>query len=197
MVRAIVKGVSFFLFVVATVFSSSSVFAEQPGEVKKGQIPAECLASSFKELSWGVKVWDSADFIKAVDSSMPGLLIVDTRPKSFFDSGSIVGAVNLAFDMSDSQAPATESTLSKESLTKAIQAAGISPDKAVVAFFCQGPECHRSYNASLVAVKQWGFSPANIIWFRSGYPGLIETVKSDALLKRKAGKYFTNVEAVE
>jgi len=59
-----------------------------------------------------------------------------------------------------------------------------------VAFFCQGPKCHRSYNASYVAVHDWGFDAAQVVWFRDGYPNLFKAVSENAKLKRKPGRYL-------
>jgi rhodanese-related sulfurtransferase len=116
---------------------------------------------------------------------------IDTRPDSFFKQGSVRNAVVLLFDKSATPG----NGLNQAKLEAAIQAAGLSRDSAKVVFFCQGPECHRSYNAAYVAVTQWGFKPENVIWFRAGYPLLVKEIQADAKLKRKAATYLTD-EAV-
>jgi rhodanese-related sulfurtransferase len=159
-------------------------------EVDKGKIPAEHLAQSCKVLPWGSPVWDAQEAMNCINNKEKAVWI-DTRPDSFFKQGSVRNAVVLLFDKSATPGNA----LNKDKLEAAIQAAGLSRDSAKVVFFCQGPECHRSYNAAYVAVTQWGFKPENVIWFRAGYPLLVKEIQADAKLKRKAATYLTD-EAV-
>jgi hypothetical protein len=159
-------------------------------EVDKGKIPAEHLASSCKVMPWGSPVWDTPEALDCMNKKEK-VLWIDTRPDSFFKQGSVRNAVLLMFDKSS----VGGNDLTKDKLEAAIQAAGLAKDSAKIAFFCQGPECHRSYNAAYVAVKQWGFKPENVIWFRAGYPLLIKEVQGDPKLKRKAAAYLTD-EAV-
>ncbi len=155
-------------------------------EVDKGKIPSDQLALDYKMLPWGAPIWDVPE---AVSHLAPGntILWVDTRPASFFTQGTVKGAVLLVYDKKGSAA----NTLSAESLTKALADAGLSKEKATIAFFCQGPECHRSYNATFVAISEWGYKPEHVIWFRAGYPHLLQDVKNDAKLKRKANQYLS------
>jgi hypothetical protein len=155
-------------------------------EVDKGKIPPDQLALSFKTLPWGAPIWDVPE---AVSHLAPGgkVLWVDTRPESFFTQGTVKGAVLLVYDKKG----AASNTLTAESLAKALTDAGLAKESATIAFFCQGPECHRSYNASFVAISEWGYKPEQIIWFRAGYPHLLQEVKSDAKLKRKANQYLS------
>lgn len=156
-------------------------------EVNKGGIPAVQLESSYKKLDWGVPVWDLQEALGSLDSGEKALW-VDTRPASFFGKGSVRGAVDLPYDKSG----AADNTLTADSLAAALAKAGLSKESAKVVFFCQGPTCHRSYNASYVAVKEWGYTPEQIIWFRAGYPDLFQGIKADAKLKRKAKKYISD-----
>ena len=159
-------------------------------EVDKGKIPAEHLAQSCKVLPWGSPVWDTQEAMNCINNKEKAVWI-DTRPDSFFKQGSVRNAIVLLFDKSATPGNA----LNKDKLEAAIQAAGLSKDSAKVVFFCQGPECHRSYNAAYVAVTQWGYKPENVIWFRAGYPLLVKEIQADAKLKRKAATYLTD-EAV-
>lgn len=159
-------------------------------EVDKGKIPAEHLAQSCKVLPWGSPVWDAQEAMNCINNKEKAVWI-DTRPDSFFKQGSVRNAVVLMFDKSATPG----NGLNKDKLEAAVQAAGLSKDNAKIVFFCQGPECHRSYNAAYVAVKQWGFKPENVIWFRAGYPLLVKEIQADAKLKRKAATYLTD-EAV-
>nr|WP_321466370.1 rhodanese-like domain-containing protein [uncultured Desulfobulbus sp.] len=156
-------------------------------EVEKGKIPQDQLASTYKKLPWGVAIWDVPEAVGHL-SNGNNVLWVDTRPESFFNQGTVQGAVLLIYDKKGSAAD----TLTKESLAKALSDAGLSKDTATVAFFCQGPACHRSYNATFVAVTDWGYSPEKIVWFRAGYPHLLQEVKTNAKLKRKAKKYLSD-----
>jgi len=155
-------------------------------EVGKGEIPEAQLAASYKKLDWGVQIWDNSEAISSLQSAEK-LLWVDTRPASFFVKGTVANAVNLAYDKIDSEG----NTLSAESLATAITDAGLSKDETRIVFFCQGPKCHRSYNASYTAVNDWGYSADNVIWYRDGYPNLFSEVKADVKLKRKAARYIS------
>jgi hypothetical protein len=159
-------------------------------EVDKGKIPAAHLAQSCKALPWGSPVWDAQEAMACMNNKEK-VIWIDTRPDSFFKQGSVRNAVVLLFDKSG----AKDNGLTQETLEAAIKSAGLTKDTAKIAFFCQGPECHRSYNAAFVAVKQWGFKPENVIWFRAGYPLLVKEIQADTKLKRKAATYLTD-EAV-
>ena len=156
-------------------------------EVEKGKIPAEHLAVTFKQLAWKSPVWDVEEALNQLKEDTK-VLWVDTRPESFFSKGTVQGAILLPYDKQGGAG----NVLSKETLDKAISDAGLSKDSTKVIFFCQGPECHRSYNASFMATTAWGYKPENAIWFRAGYPLLFKAVQEDAKLKRKANKYLSD-----
>ncbi|MHC1742595.1 MAG: rhodanese-like domain-containing protein [Syntrophobacteraceae bacterium] len=156
-------------------------------EVKKGEIPSEHLARTCKQLPWGVPVWDNEEAIAALQDETK-VLWVDTRPASFFQKGTVRGAVLMAYDITDSQ----DNQLSADGLEAAIAKAGLTKEDTKIVFFCQGPECHRSYNAAFRAVKEWGYAPTSVVWFRDGYPNLIQDVTDNAALKRKAKLYLSD-----
>jgi hypothetical protein len=155
-------------------------------EVKKGEIPADHLAKSCKTLPWGVTVWDLDEAIPVMNNGEK-VLWIDTRPPSFYEKGTVRGALVMEYNKGGEEG----NHLNPKMLEEAIQKAGLTKETAKIAFFCQGPECHRSYNAAFVAVTQWGYSPKNIIWFRDGYPELFKGVKASAGLKRKAKTYLS------
>jgi len=132
-------------------------------EVGKGLIPADQLSKSYKTLAWGVPKWDVPEAVTALKKGK-NTLWVDTRPESFFKKGTVADAVLLIYNKKGME----ENTLSPESLDKALADKGISKDSATIVFFCQGPKCHRSYNASFAAVTEWGYAPEKVIWFRAG-----------------------------
>ena len=156
-------------------------------EVNKGEIPAEHLDESCKKLPWGVAVWDIPEAVAHLKSAGK-ILWVDTRPESFFDKGTVRDAILLTYDKSGEPG----NKLTRESLESALSATGLSKTDATIVFFCQGPKCHRSYNATYVAATQWGFPPEKIVWFRSGYPLLLKDVRSNPKMKRKAKQYISD-----
>lgn len=156
-------------------------------EVEKGKIPPDRLDASYKQLPWGVAIWDEQEAVEQLAHGN-AVLWVDTRPESFFKQGTIRGAVLLTYGKKGE----ASNTLSEESLNKALADTGLSKDSATIAFFCQGPACHRSYNATFIAVSEWGFSPDKVVWFRAGYPHLLQEVKANAKLKRKANQYLSD-----
>ena len=171
------------IFLIATLSAlliSQLVYAE---EVEKGHIPADHLEKSLKKLPWGVAIWDNAEAIEHLNKA-EGVLWVDTRPPQFFTSGTIRNAVNLPFNQSGKAG----NDLTAETLEKALMSANLDKNSALIVFFCQGPECHRSYNSALVAVAQWGYAPKQIVWYRDGYPNLFSEIKDNTKLKRRAKK---------
>jgi hypothetical protein len=178
------NGNLMFIMIVAVLALCSSVLA---GEVDKGCIPAEHLATSCKVLPWGSPIWDVTEAVASINGGEK-LLWVDTRPASFFKQGSVRGAIDLVYDKSDTGG----NDFTRAALEQALTKAGLAKDSAKIAIFCQGPECHRSYNAAFIAVTQWGFKPENVIWFRAGYPLLLKDIQADAKLKRKAATYLTD-----
>lgn len=155
-------------------------------EVEKGGIPEAELASTFKQLPWGAPIWDNDEMIQAFNDDAK-MVLIDTRPESFFSKGTLKNAIMLVFDKSD----AAENTLSEASLAAAIAKAGLSKETAKIVLFCQGPKCHRSYNASFVAISKWGYAASNVVWYRDGYPNLVKKIQDDPKLKRKANKYLS------
>ena len=157
-------------------------------EVDKGGIPEAQLEKTFKTLPWGAKIWDVDEAVAAMKNSESKVLWVDTRPKTFFDKGTVRNAKLLIYGKQGE----AENTLTKEALLKAIQDAGFSLTDVKIAFFCQGPKCHRSYNATIVAINTWGFSASQIIWFRDGYPNLFKAIREDPKLKRAAKRLVSD-----
>ena len=156
-------------------------------EVGKGEIPTDYLAKTCKTLPWGVQVWDLAEAISTLKTGEK-VVWIDTRPASFYKKGSVRDAVLMPFNKTGAEG----NELTKAKLEEIINKAGLSRDSARLVFFCQGPKCHRSYNAAYVAAKKWGFKAENVVWFRDGYPLLFKEVKENNKLKRKAKKYLSD-----
>ena len=186
MIKKTIKRYSLWLTlgVVITIAASSGVWAN---EVEKGKIPAEHLAKSAKQLPWGAAIWDNGEAVQALKKGK-GMLWIDTRPSSFFSKGTVRGARLMPYNKTGGQG----NDLTRAGLETAIREAGLTKETAKIVFFCQGPKCHRSYNAAFVAIAQWEFLPANIVWFRDGYPNLFKEVKASGKLKRKAKRYLSD-----
>jgi len=182
--RYVSLGLSLTFGCALLVSAATTSFAQ---EVNKGEIPAAQLDASYKKLDWGVAIWDAKEAMEAMDAGEK-VLWVDTRPASFFGKGTVRGAVDLPFDKTG----AADNALTADSLAAAITAAGLDKGSAKIILFCQGPTCHRSYNASFVAVKDWGYKAEQIVWFRAGYPDMLQAIKADDKLKRKAKKYISD-----
>ncbi len=175
-----------FLFILTFCFLSITT-SLMAGEVEKGQIPTNQLEQSYKKLDWGATIWDVPEAVAALKEGKDTLW-VDTRPESFFKKGTVANAVSLTYNKKDNE----ENTLTPVSLDKAMSDKGIAKDKATIVFFCHGPQCHRSYNASFAAITEWGYSPEQIVWFREGYPFLFKEVQENAKLKQKANRYISD-----
>ncbi|WP_460020598.1 rhodanese-like domain-containing protein [Magnetospira thiophila] len=92
----------------------------------------------------------SAEQAVLLIQSMPGLVIVDSRRREEFVKGHIPGAVSLL-----------DSDMTRESL------AAVAPDPTTpILFYCNGPRCLRSSQASSLALS-WGYH--RIYWFRGGW----------------------------
>ncbi|MBC8317371.1 MAG: rhodanese-like domain-containing protein [Desulfobulbaceae bacterium] len=179
-----IKLSGYFLFTLLFTLTcmAGSVYAN---EVEKGQIPGEHLSKSLKKLPWGAPIWDAQEAINQLNSDEK-VLWIDTRPESFFTTGTVRNAILLPFNKTGKQG----NDMTEETLAAAISDAGLDKNNAKIVLFCQGPKCHRSYNASFKAITEWGYSADNIVWFRAGYPHLITEIQNNPKLKRKAKKYI-------
>ena len=177
-------GIIIFLCVLSLFLAKNS----KAQEVPKGGIPEDLLETSLKELSSGIKIWDEEETMAALNGDID-VLLVDTRPRSFFNNGTFKNAIFLIYNKDEQLSDVNKNetaVLTKESLEAAMAEAGVD----TVMFFCQGPKCHRSYNAALRSVSTWGLSVENVVWGRAGYPGLLKYIQADSKLARKMNKYF-------
>ena len=182
----IVKLINSIIFTIfLSLIASTSIHAQ---EVEKGQIPAQFLEPTLKKLPSDIAIWDEEETMPALKGETD-VLLIDTRPRSFYDDGTFKEAIFLLYhkdeQLTDANKDETD-VLTKDSLMKAMEESG----KNKVMFFCQGPKCHRSYNAALRAVSEWGLSPDQVVWGRAGYPVLLQHIQADPKLERKMNKYF-------
>jgi hypothetical protein len=184
----------FLSLIVGCLFFTQSACAECPEclEVAKGKIPGKFLDASLKSHPAGFKIWDINESMQALKDRNGKYLWVDTRPGSFLKIGTVKNAVHLVCDQKGTAVPEDKHgpEITKDRLMTAI--AKIDSDAAAVKviFFCQGPKCHRSYNAALRAIDEYGLNPDNIVWFRAGYPNLEKHITSNPKLKRRVQRYL-------
>lgn len=161
-------------------------------EVAKEKIPEKYLDEGLKLLPSGIAVWDLEEALSAFGHKDAKYLWVDTRPGSFLKLGTIKGAVNLVCDLQGIPIPEADAgnAISQEGLLAEMKK--IAPDihDVTVVFFCQGPKCHRSYNAALRSVREYGLGVDKVVWFRGGYPNLEKHILQDPKLKRRIKKYL-------
>nr|WP_320192269.1 rhodanese-like domain-containing protein [uncultured Desulfobacter sp.] len=191
------KQYAFFLVVCAMLLCwTGLIFAatecKECEEVAKGKIPAQFLESSLKMLPSGIAVWDVEEAIVALKDKKTKYLWVDTRPGSFLDIGTTKSAVNLVCDLQGEAIPEADApnAITKDKLLAAMGTIDPDINSVTVIFFCQGPKCHRSYNAALRSVKDYGLGVDQVVWFRGGYPNLEKHILANPKLKRRITKYL-------
>ena len=182
------------VFVFILIFFAQSSFAKclECEEVAKGKIPAKFLVKSVKTLPSGIAIWDNEEAMPALKDKTGKYLWVDTRPGSFLKIGTIKNAVHIVCDLKGKAIPDSDkaNALSKERLIAEIKKIDADINNVIVIFFCQGPKCHRSYNAALRSVSEYGMDSNKIVWYRDGYPNLEKYILSNPKLKRKISKYL-------
>lgn len=178
------------LFWTGLIFASPE--CKECQEVAKGKIPEKFLDPGLKMLPSGIAVWDVDEAIAALKDKKAKYLWVDTRPGSFLDIGTTKNAVNLVCDLQGVPIPQADApnAITKDKLFAAMKKIDPDMDLVTVIFFCQGPKCHRSYNAALRCVKDYGLGVDQVVWFRGGYPNLEKHILSDPKLKRRITKYL-------
>lgn len=111
-------------------------------------------------------------------TSLHGAVVVDAvKAKSLIDSGVPVFDVRVANEYAEAHIKGAKSVPYKEKSAKAVNfdatedafdLAKLPSDKSsAVLFYCNGPECWKSYKASLTAIKG-GYK--KVYWFRTGFP---------------------------
>ncbi len=162
-------------------------------EVDKGGIPEQFLDVNLKQHPLGFKIWDEKEAVSNLQEKGEKLLWVDTRLLHLYTGGTVKNAILLTYDKNETLPEAERGEtriLTKESLETEMKKIDADLNNVIIVFFCQGPKCHRSYNAALRAIQQWGFKLEQVIWFRSGFPGLFSYVKENPELERKMNKFL-------
>lgn len=131
-----------FLFVVASLCASTSA-----------------LAADTPTTLAGTTLVKAAEAKKLVDS---GVSAIDTRVAAEYAEKTIKGAMNVTYKEKSAKSVDFDASADQFDLNK------LPSDKAApILVFCNGPECWKSYKAS-IAAKKAGFS--KIYWFRGGMP---------------------------
>ncbi len=91
-----------------------------------------------------------------------GAAMIDTRVATESAEKTIKGAKNVVYKEKSAKATDFDVSVDQFDLTK------LPADKAApIVFFCNGPECWKSYKGSTAALKA-GYS--KVFWFRGGMP---------------------------
>jgi len=107
----------------------------------------------------GTKVVSAADVQKL---QAAGAVVIDARVASEYADGHIKGAVSVPYREKSDKAVTFDASQDEFNLAKLPGA----KDAAIV-FYCNGPDCWKSFKASTVAMKA-GYT--NIYWYRAGFP---------------------------
>jgi rhodanese-related sulfurtransferase len=107
----------------------------------------------------GAKLVAAEDVAKAAAG---GAMVLDARVAAEYADGHIKGAVSVPYREKSDKAVNFDAGVDEFNLSK------LPGDKsAAVVVYCNGPECWKSYKASVLAIKA-GYT--NILWYRDGYP---------------------------
>jgi rhodanese-related sulfurtransferase len=100
---------------------------------------------------------------KEVDAlRQQGVAIFDVRVSAEYAEKHIVGAINVPYREKSAKAVDFDAAQDSFALAK------LPADKTIpVIFACNGPECWKSYKASVVTLAA-GYQ--NVYWFRGGFP---------------------------
>ncbi len=91
-----------------------------------------------------------------------GAVIVDARVASEYADGHIKGAINDPYREKSGPSVAFDASKDEFNLAK------LPADKsAPIVVYCNGPDCWKSYKASVTAIKA-GYT--HIYWYRAGFP---------------------------
>lgn len=172
--------------VMALIFALSFtlLFAAIP-EVDKGKIPNQYINSAVKKLPNGITIWDAQEAITAIDSGNTSYLWIDCSPKQIFATSTLKPAINLVYHKNEE----VWKQNAGPRLTRATLNARKS-GKTKIIYFCQGPRCHRSFNAALRSVQNWGIPVSQVVWLRAGAPGVLKHVLTQPQLKSRMNKYI-------
>lgn len=124
-----------------------------------GGVSLSVMAADTPASLAGAKVVKADEAKKLADA---GAAMIDTRVATENAEKTIKGAKNVVYKEKSAKAADFDVSLDQFDLTK------LPADKAApIVFFCNGPECWKSYKGSTAALKA-GYS--KVFWFRGGMP---------------------------
>ncbi len=107
----------------------------------------------------GAKLITAEEAAKATGS---GVIVIDTRVASEYAEAHIKGAISVPYRERSEKAADFDASKDQFDLGK------LPANKdAFIVVYCNGPECWKSYKASVLAIKS-GYS--NVNWYRLGFP---------------------------
>lgn len=107
----------------------------------------------------GTKLATADDVVKAQSG---GAVVIDARVASEYADGHIKGAISVPYREKSDKALGFDASLDEFNLAK------LPADKeASLVIYCNGPECWKSFKASVASLKA-GYQ--NIWWYRAGFP---------------------------
>ena len=124
-----------------------------------GGVSLSVMAADTPASLAGAKVVKADEAKKLADA---GAAMIDTRVATENAEKTIKGAKNVVYKEKSAKAADFDVSVDQFDLTK------LPADKAApIVFFCNGPECWKSYKGSTAALKA-GYS--KVFWFRGGMP---------------------------
>ena len=107
----------------------------------------------------GAKLVDAAKVKSLIES---GVMVIDARVANEYAESHIKGAINVPYKEKSAKSLDFDASMDSFDLGK------LPADKTTaMIFYCNGPECWKSYKASTAAIKA-GYK--NIYWYRLGIP---------------------------
>ena len=124
-----------------------------------GGFSLSVMAADTRASLAGAKVVKADEAKKLADA---GAAVIDTRVATENAEKTIKGSKNVVYKEKSVKAVDFDASADQFDLTK------LPSDKAApIVFFCNGPECWKSYKGSTAALKA-GYS--KVFWFRGGMP---------------------------
>jgi len=102
------------------------------------------------------------DPVKAKSLLDSGVMVVDARVAIEYAEAHIKGAKNIPYKEKSAKVREFDASMDSFDLTK-LPASKTAP----IVFYCNGPECWKSYKASVVSVRA-GYT--KVYWLRTGFP---------------------------
>lgn len=124
-----------------------------------GFVPIVARAADTPPNLPGAKLVAADDVKRLADS---GATVVDARVASEFSDAHIKGAISIPYREKSAKSVDFDPHEDSFNLTK------LPSDKAAaIVFYCNGPDCWKSFKACTVAMKG-GYT--NVYWYRAGFP---------------------------